>query len=72
MELNKNEELLVDSIAEQCDGPSQVDSGTNIACNVMQGDSAARQKRVMLAALKHCKASKEQMEALSNAAIGAA
>jgi hypothetical protein len=64
MELKKNEQYLVESFDEHSDGPSQVDSGTNIASSVKPEASEARQSRVMLATLKHCRISKEQNEAL--------
>jgi len=65
MKLKQYDEYLVDSIPGHCDGPSEVDSGSNTGATVIQVDSTARQKKVVDAVLRHCRAAKEQ-----NAALG--
>lgn len=61
----KNEAYVVPSISRHGDSvPSQVDSGANLASNVIQEASTARRERVVAAVLNHCKVSKQQNEAL--------
>lgn len=71
MKLNDNTEMMVESISEHHDGPSEVVPGTNSASSVMQASSDVRQRRVIDAALRHCRASKEQLEVLNKPSVRA-